>query len=334
VHPSLQSADSSKKPLLQLIDVAKHFDLGRGRKLNALQDINLEVFSGETLGVVGESGCGKSTLGRTILRLYEPDNGKIIFKGQDISHLNTRALKPFRRNMQMIFQDPFASLNPRLTVAQIIQEALDIHSIAHPSKRRSIILELLKTVGLLEHHYHRYPHEFSGGQRQRIGIARALSLHPELVICDEPISALDVSIQAQIINLLEDLQEKYHLTYIFIAHDLAVVRHISDRIVVMYLGHIVEIAPSEQLYHSAQHPYTQSLLSAIPVADPITEKKRERLVLQGDPPSPLKLSTGCPFVSRCPKAFGLCALEKPKLREISPGHFSACHLNELPSSNA
>lgn len=316
------------KPLLKLSNLSKEFDLGKGKKLRALQNINLEVRKGETLGIVGESGCGKSTLGRTIMRLYEPTSGQILFKGDDITHLKGPEMKPLRRHLQMIFQDPFASLNPRLTVAEIISEALEIHNLFPPEKRRARILELLQTVGLLEHHYHRYPHEFSGGQRQRIGIARALAVQPELVVCDEPVSALDVSIQAQIINLLQDLQEKYHLTYLFIAHDLAVVRHISDRIAVMYLGHIVELAPSEELYKNPLHPYTKSLLSAIPLPDPELERQRERIVLKGDPPSPMKVTQGCPFASRCPMAFEKCHQHKPELKEISPGHITACHLFE------
>jgi oligopeptide transport system ATP-binding protein len=319
---------SQSKPLLKLTKLCKEFDLGQGKKLRALQNINLEVKKGETLGIVGESGCGKSTLGRTIMRLYEPTRGQILFKGEDITHLKGPQMKPLRRHMQMIFQDPFASLNPRLTVAEIISEALEIHNLYPPEKRRSRILQLLQTVGLLEHHYHRYPHEFSGGQRQRIGIARALAVQPELVVCDEPVSALDVSIQAQIINLLQDLQEKYHLTYLFIAHDLAVVRHISDRIAVMYLGHIVELAPSEELYQNPLHPYTKSLLSAIPLPDPALERQRERIVLMGDPPSPIKVTQGCPFAGRCPMAFDKCHVVKPELKEIHPGHITACHLFE------
>lgn len=316
----------SDQPLLIIRDLCKEFDLGGGRTLRALQSINLEVYPGETVGIVGESGCGKSTLGRTLLRLYEPTSGTITFKDINITKLSSSQLKPMRRHMQMIFQDPFASLNPRLTVAETISEALEVHELCHPSRRKSRVLELLQTVGLLEHHYGRYPHEFSGGQRQRIGIARALAAEPELIVCDEPISALDVSIQAQIINLLQELQNRYHLTYIFIAHDLSVVRHISDRIAVMYLGHVVEMGPSDEVYNNPLHPYTQSLLSAIPVADPILERKRERVVLQGDPPSPINKIEGCPFVTRCPKAFDLCYKVKPKLREIEKGHIAACHL--------
>ncbi len=321
-----EDSNAPNPSLLKLINLSKEFDLGHGKRLRALQNINLEVKKGETLGIVGESGCGKSTLGRTIMRLYEPTSGQIIFKNEDISHLSGNKIKPLRRHLQMIFQDPFASLNPRLTVAEIISEALEIHNLYPPEKRRARILELLQTVGLLEHHYHRYPHEFSGGQRQRIGIARALAVQPELVVCDEPVSALDVSIQAQIINLLQDLQEKYHLTYLFIAHDLAVVRHISDRIAVMYLGHIVELAPSEELYERPLHPYTQSLLSAIPLPNPEMERQRERIVLKGDPPSPLKVAPGCPFASRCPKAFDRCHREAPQLKEIHPNHITSCHL--------
>lgn len=320
---------SPNTPLLKLVNVCKEFDLGSKKRLKALQNINLEVQKGETLGIVGESGCGKSTLGRTIMRLYEPSSGQIIFKNEDISHLSGSQIKPLRRHIQMIFQDPFASLNPRLTVAEIISEALEIHNLCPPQERRARILELLQTVGLLEHHYDRYPHEFSGGQRQRIGIARALAVEPEFIVCDEPVSALDVSIQAQIINLLQDLQNKHGLTYLFIAHDLAVVRHISDRIAVMYLGHIVELAPSEALYEQPLHPYTQSLLSAIPLPDPELERKRERIVLKGDPPSPLKLTKGCPFAGRCPKAFDRCHIENPSLKEIHPGHTTACHLFDL-----
>jgi len=292
--------------------------------IKAVNGITFDVYPGETLGIVGESGCGKTTLGRTIVRLYKPTEGEIWFKGTELTHLSDKELLPYRRKIQMVFQDPYASLNPRMTVADIIGEALDIHKLYNSSKeRRERIYELLEIVGLLREHANRFPHEFSGGQRQRIGIARALAVQPELVVLDEPISALDVSIQAQVVNVLLDLQEKYGLTYIFIAHDLSMVRYISDRVLVMYLGNIVEDARSHDLFSNPLHPYTEALLSAVPIPDPKIARNRERIVLQGEVPSPLNPPSGCPFSTRCPYAKGICFEEKPPLKDVG-GRKVAC----------
>jgi peptide/nickel transport system ATP-binding protein len=297
--------------------------------IRAVDDVSLTIRRGETLGLVGESGCGKSTVGRTILRLYEPTEGRIIFDGQDISKLRERELRPLRRRMQMVFQDPFASLNPRHSVGRIVGEPLRTHGLASRREAVGRVRDLLETVGLPPDAAGRYPHEFSGGQRQRIGLARAIALNPDLVVADEPVSALDVSIQAQIINLLEQLQEEFELTYLFIAHDLAVVRHISDRIAVMYLGWIVEVSPADELYENPLHPYTISLLSAVPIPDPAVEKHRESILLSGDLPSPANPPAACRFHTRCPFVQPTrCREEIPPLRKLATGHEVACHWAE------
>ena len=321
------------KPLLEVKNLVKYFPVKGGffggelERVHASDDVSFHVEAGETLGVVGESGCGKSTTGRCLLRLIEPSSGEIWFEGRDITKLEGRELRALRRDLQIIFQDPFASLNPRMTVGAIIGEALTIHKLARTAaEKQKRVMELMELVGLKPEHYHRFPHEFSGGQRQRIGIARALAVEPKLIVCDEPVSALDVSIQAQVVNLLEDLQDKLGLTYVFIAHDLSVVEHISDRVAVMYLGRIVEIAPSKELYRNPQHPYTEALMSAIPVPDP--NLKRERKNLEGEVPNPINPPSGCHFHPRCPiKKLPLCATERPELKAIGEnGHQVACHL--------
>jgi peptide/nickel transport system ATP-binding protein len=297
--------------------------------IKAVDDVTLTIERGETLGLVGESGCGKSTVGRAILRLYEPTGGRIVFDGQDITHLGEAELRPLRRRMQMVFQDPFASLNPRHSVGRMVGEPLRVHGLARGRSARKRVSELLEIVGLPTDAASRYPHEFSGGQRQRIGLARSLALNPDFIVADEPVSALDVSIQAQIINLLENLQHEFELTYLFIAHDLAVVRHISDRIAVMYLGVIVEISPADELYDDPLHPYTISLLSAVPIPDPVVERERETILLAGDLPSPANPPPACRFHTRCPYVQETrCRDEVPPLRELAPGHVVACHWAE------
>ncbi|MCI3921021.1 dipeptide ABC transporter ATP-binding protein [Paenibacillus sp. TRM 82003] len=313
-------------PLLEVNNLTKYFNVGGGNTLKAVNDVSFQLMKGETLGLVGESGCGKSTAGRTILRLYEPTKGEVKYDGTNIYKLSGSKMKELRRNMQMIFQDPYASLNPRMTVTDIIGEALDVHRLVNGrASRKKRVEELLDLVGLNPDHATRYPHEFSGGQRQRIGIARALAVDPKFIVCDEPISALDVSIQAQVVNLLMKLQKQFGLTYLFIAHDLAMVKHISDRVAVMYLGKMVELTTSDELYANPMHPYTKALLSAIPIPDPEIEATRERIVLKGDIPSPINPPSGCHFRTRCPAATEKCAKETPEFVEMKKGHWVACH---------
>ena len=318
--------------LLSVQNLVKHFPIRRGiivqrqvGAVHAVDDVSFDIHKGETLGLVGESGCGKSTTGRTILQLYRPTAGAVYFGDENLVDMKGEDLRRMRRKMQMIFQDPYASLNPRMTVGEIIGEPLIIHNVAKGREVEERVEHLLELVGLNPAFSNRYPHEFSGGQRQRIGVARALALQPELIVCDEPISALDVSIQAQVVNLLEDLQKQFGLTYLFIAHDLSMVRHISDRVAVMYLGNVVELAERNELYTSPLHPYTQALLSAVPIPDPQVEEKRRRIILQGDVPSPVDPPSGCRFRTRCPLADTICAEQKPEWREVKPGHFVACH---------
>lgn len=319
--------------LLQVENLTKYFYKPQGlfgqkkQIVKSVDHVTFDIMRNETLGLVGESGCGKTTVGRTITRLYEPTDGRIIFDGKDISHLTKKELLPYRKKMQMIFQDPYASLNARMTVMDIIREALDLHSDLKTKEEKSKrVYELLDRVGLMREHANRYPHEFSGGQRQRIGIARALAVDPEFIVCDEPISALDVSIQAQVVNMLEDLQREFGLTYLFIAHDLSMVRHISDRIGVMYLGKLVEIGPSEEIYSHHLHPYTEALLSSVPVPDPEKARAKEQIVLQGDIPSPIDPPSGCRFRTRCPRACEQCAQAEPELKPVGNNHYVACHL--------
>lgn len=317
--------------LLELKDVKTVFKVRQGI-LTAVNGVSLTVHEGETIGLVGESGCGKSTLGKTILGLYKPAAGQVLFNGRDIWSFSRRERKEYTRLVQMIFQDPYASLDPLSVIGDSVAEGMDIHHMTDSrSAREKQIMALLNHVGLNQSHVDRYPHEFSGGQRQRVGIARSLSLSPRLIVCDEPISALDVSIQAQVVNLLKRLQRENHMAYLFITHDLSMVRQIADRIAVMYLGSIVEIANSEDIYLENRHPYTRALLSAIPIADPVVERSRQRMVISGDVPSPVNLPAGCPFAGRCPYATEACRQSIPALREIGPGHFVACHhSNELP----
>jgi oligopeptide transport system ATP-binding protein len=320
------------EPLLEVRHLVKHFPIKEGllidrevARVRAVDDCSITVNKGETLGLVGESGCGKSTFCRTIMQLLKPTSGSVRFEGKEIAGLGRRELRPFRREMQMIFQDPYASLNPRKRVGQIIGDPLKLHGLASGGELRREVQELLERVGLSSEHYNRYPHEFSGGQRQRIGIARALALRPKLIVADEPVSALDVSIQAQIINLLDDLQDEFGLTYIFVAHDLGVVRHVSDRIAVMYLGKVVENAPADKLYSGPVHPYTQALLSAVPIPDPEENRSREQVVLEGDVPSPIDPPTACRFHTRCPYATEVCSTEEPPLADYGDRRVAACH---------
>jgi len=323
-----------KEVLLKVDGLKKHFPIMRGifrrqvGAVKAVDGVSFNVYRGETLGLVGESGCGKSTTGRVILRLYPVTDGKIIFEGRDITELRGEEMRNVRPRLQMIFQDPHASLNPRMTVGSIVAEPLTEHSVVRGRERRKRVEELLQLVGMDPAFASRYPHEFSGGQRQRIGIARALALNPDFVVCDEPIAALDVSIQAQVVNLLEDLQEELGLTYLFISHDLSMIRHIADRVAVMYLGKIVELADHNALYREPLHPYTQALLSAVPVPDPVREERRERIILKGDVPSPANPPKGCVFNTRCPIAVDRCSREVPEWRELRPEHSVACHLAE------
>jgi oligopeptide transport system ATP-binding protein len=317
--------------LVEAKDLFKYFPIHAGlmsrhvADVRAVDGVSFDIKQGETLGLVGESGSGKTTIGRLLLRLLPATRGEIRFEGQNVLAMGRGDLRRLRRSMQIIFQDPFASLNPRMTIGDIVAEPLEIHGITKGKETERRVRELLELVGLQPYHANRYPHEFSGGQRQRVGVARALAVNPKFIVCDEPVSALDVSIQAQVINLLEDLQEKFGLTYLFIAHDLSVVRHISSRVAVMYVGKIVELADREALYQNPLHPYTQALLSAIPIPDPVLEKRRKRVVLTGDIPSPVNPPSGCRFHTRCPIAFDRCVAEEPPLREYQPGHFAACH---------
>ncbi len=319
--------------LLEVRGLKKYFPITQGiliqRKVadvKAVDGVSFFVREGETLGLVGESGCGKSTTGRCILQLYKPTEGEVLFRGKDLTKLSGEELRRMRADMQMIFQDPYASLNPRMTVGDIVGEPLEVHNIAKGKEKKQRVQELLQIVGLNPYFINRYPHEFSGGQRQRIGVARALAVNPDFIVCDEPISALDVSIQAQIINLLEELQDKFHLTYLFIAHDLSVVRHISDRVAVMYLGKIMELTDRKTLYENPLHPYTRALLSAVPIPDPVIEEKRERIILVGDVPSPVKPPSGCRFHTRCPLAIPICKQVEPEWRDVGSHHWVACHV--------
>ena len=321
-------SENKNRPLVEVKNLKEYFDINMGffrtKPLKAVDDVSFTINRGETLGLVGESGCGKTTVGRTILHLYKPTGGEVVFDGKPI---RTKAdLAEFRKKATMVFQDPYSSLNPRMTVSDIVGEPLDVHKLySSKQERRERILELMGHVGLNSEHASRYAHEFSGGQRQRIGIARALAVNPEFIVCDEPVSALDVSIQAQVINMFADLQEKLSLTYLFIAHDLLVVRHISDRIAVMYLGKMVELADANEIYNHPLHPYSQSLLSAVPVPDPKIARANQRIALTGDIPSPLNAPSGCPFRTRCRYATEACALSMPPFEEVEPGHFVACH---------
>lgn len=323
---------SSADVLLHVEKLVKHFPIMRGLifqkkvgAVHAVDGVSFDIYRGETLGLVGESGCGKSTTGRAILQLQKPTSGEVIFEGVNLVTLKPKELRKMRRKMQMIFQDPYASLNPRMTIGEIIGEPLRLHGLANRKESDERVIELLTLVGLNPAYANRYPHEFSGGQRQRVGVARSLSLNPSLIVCDEPISALDVSIQAQVVNLLEELQQQFNLTYLFIAHDLSMVRHISTRVAVMYLGWIVELASCDELYSHPLHPYTQALLSAVPIPDPEAEENRQRIILEGDVPSPVNPPSGCRFRTRCPVAAKICQEQVPEYREITSGHFVACH---------
>ena len=317
-------------PLIEVRSLRMYFPVGlslfgRRKLLKAVDDVSFDLYPGETFGLVGESGCGKTTVGRTLVRLYRPTGGQILYQGTDIANLDEKSVLPYRRKMQMIFQDPYASLNPRMTVSSIIGEPMRLQGVPQ-AEITARVAELVEQVGLKKDHLNRYPHEFSGGQRQRIGIARSLAMRPEFIVCDEPISALDVSIQAQVINMLEELQDSLGITYLFVSHDLSMVRHISHRVGVMYLGHMVELASAEELYSNMQHPYTQALMSAVPIADPDLAQQANRIVLQGDVPQPIDPPPGCPFASRCRYCKPVCTEVNPEMREVAPGHFLACHL--------
>jgi oligopeptide transport system ATP-binding protein len=326
------SQGKSKNVIVEVTNLKKYFPITSGilvqrevAAVKAVDGVSFKIFEGETLGLVGESGCGKSTTGRTILQLYDATEGSVKFRGQEITTLRGNSLRKLRREMQMVFQDPYASLNPRMSVGRIVAEPLVVHGIGNKKEREERVAELLELVGLNPYFVARYPHEFSGGQRQRIGLARSLALNPSFIVADEPISALDVSIQAQVVNLLERLQAELGLTYLFIAHDLSMVRHLCDRVAVMYLGKIVEVAESEELYTNPLHPYTQALLSAVPVPDPVVEEQRQRIILKGDVPSPINPPVGCNFNTRCPVSVDVCYEEDPKLEEVLPEHWVACH---------
>jgi oligopeptide transport system ATP-binding protein len=327
------SDNSDNNVLIRVEHLKKYFPITRGiifsrhiGDVKAVDDVSFDIYRGETLGLVGESGCGKTTTGRTIIQLYQPTAGRVYYEDQELTAMRGSELRQMRRKVQIIFQDPYASLNPRLTIGAIIGEPLEIHHAARGKEMRERVEELLQLVGLNAYFINRYPHEFSGGQRQRIGIARALALDPEFIVCDEPISALDVSIQAQIVNLLEELQERLGLTYLFIAHDLSMVRHISDRVAVMYLGKVVELSDRNAIYTNPLHPYTQALLSAVPIPDPVVEEKRQRIILEGDVPSPANPPPGCNFNTRCPVAMDICSEVDPEFVEVEGEHFCACHL--------